>query len=443
MNEKQFKNINVKSILKFTMPTIIMMVFMSIYQMVDAVFVSNLVGTDALSAVNIAFPPISFVIGVSIMLGSGGSAIIGKSMGEGKYDRARSLFSLIVFVGIGLGVIIAILGYVFLDNIVWAMGSDEALYQYCYDYLLGLVFFTPLAVLQMLFSCFFPAAGKPNLGLFVVVLGGLSNIFFDYFFMGVLKVGVIGASFGTGIGYSIPAIFGMIYFSVCRKGTLYFVKPKWEGRTLLRACLNGSSEMVTNCAAAVTTFLFNYMMMKFLGSDGVAAITVALYVQFFLSSVYMGYSGGVAPIISYKYGSQDIPALKKIIKISIGFVFVNSIIWFAISYFLKNELIGIFSMPGTPVWDIADAGWMLFIPAFLITGFNIFASSMFTALSNGLVSALISFLRTFGFLVASILLLPLVFDVNGVWLSIPVAELCTLVVSVICFFKQRKRYKYL
>ena len=423
--------ITFKNVISFTMPTIIMMVFMSVYQMVDGVFISNIIGTNALSAVNIVFPVISFLIGVSIMLGTGGSAIIAKNLGEDKPDKARRQFTLIILTGIVVGIVTAAIGVIFIDPIVRILGATEAIYQYCIDYLFILCLAAPFAVLQMLFSCFFPAAGKPRLGLTVISIGGIANIILDYLFMAVLDMGIKGAALATSIGYALS-----------KKSLLYFEKPELDFKMLLFTCANGSSEMVTNLANGVTTFLFNYMMMKFIGEDGVAAITVALYAQFLLSAVFMGYSNGIAPVISFNYGAQDIPSLKKLIKISLVFIFFNSILWFALSMILKLPIIGIFAEQGGTVWQITNSGWHLFALNFLIAGFNIFASSMFTAFSNGLVSALISFLRTFGFLAASILLLPIFIDIDGIWLSVTVAEAATLIVSVICFIRGKKRYKY-
>lgn len=442
METNLIKNINFKSIMKFTMPTIIMMVFMSVYQMVDGVFISNIIGTDALSAVNIVFPVISVIIGIAIMLGTGGSAVIAKNMGEGKHEKAKRQFTLITVTGIAIGIAVAVFGIIFMDKIVRLLGADDKLYAYCVDYLTILTLSTPLAILQMLFSCFFPAAGKPNLGLFIVVAGGAANIFFDYLFMAVVGMGIKGAAYGTAIGYAIPAVFGLIYFAVSKKGLLSFKKPNWDGRMLFNVCINGSSEMVTNLANGVTTFLFNFTMMKFLGADGVASITVALYAQFLLTSVYLGYSSGIAPVISYNYGRQDIPALKHIIKVSLFFIGANSVLWFVLSNAFKLPLIGIFAKSGSSVWQIVNDGWAKFAITFLLTGFNIFASSMFTAFSDGKTSALISFLRTFGFLAACILLLPGLIGIDGIWLSVPAAELMTLVISAVCFVKGKKRYKY-
>lgn len=443
MSIKLIEHITWKSILKFTLPTIIMMIFMSLYQMIDAVFISNYVSTNALSAVNIVFPVISLLIGLAVMLGTGGNAIIAKNMGEGRFHQARSRFTLVVVIGIVIGLLSAAAGIFFIEDIVRLLGASEVLYQYCVDYLLTLLFAAPFAVLQLLFQSFFPAAGKPNLGLAAVAAGGVANIVLDYLFIVQFGWGVKGAAVATAIGYAIPAIYGLLYFTLKRDGMLYFVKPVWEAKVLLDSCLNGSSEMVTNLANGVTTFLFNMMMMRYLGEDGVAAITVILYVQFLLSAVYIGYSGGIAPVISYYYGCLDAVSLRKLIKTSSIFIAINSILWYALSFLLKTPVTAIFVRPGSNVWQIVDEGWGLFALTYLLTGFNIFASAMFTAFSDGKRSALISFLRTFAFLSVCILGLPYLIGATGIWLAVPVAEALTLIVSAVCFLRNGKRYHYL
>ena len=440
--EHMIQSTDFKSIVKFTLPTVIMMVFVSMYQMVDAVFVSNVVGSSALSALNIVYPAISIVVAIAVMLGTGGNAIISRNMGEQKADLARQRFSFVAAIGIILGIVLAVLGVCFSPVLVRILGATPELEQDSITYLSILLAASPLIILQILFQSFFVSAGKPQLGLIVTIAGGLANIIFDYIFIVIAKMGVLGAALGTTLGYAIPAIFGMIYFSVCRKGILYFVLPKWEPSVLFESCSNGSSEMVTNLAFAITTFLFNLTMLRWLAEDGVAGITIVLYVQFFLSSVYIGYSMGVAPVISYYYGKQDSSALKQIIKNSLLFLVINSVLWFSLSILLKNSLISVFVAVDSNVFSIVSDGWVLFSSNYLITGFNIFASSMFTAFSNGKISALISFLRTFAFLCISIIALPYVFGVTGIWLSVPIAELLTLVFSIYFFIKMRAYYKY-
>lgn len=442
MKNNLAQNFNIISLLKFTAPTTIMLIFISMYSMVDGIFVSNIVGANALSAINIVYPIPSIFIAIAIMLATGGSAIVAKNMGEGKQTEAKENFSMIIAVGTIIGIVCAILGLIFIKPIIYALGATEVLYQYCYDYLFILVLFCPLSMLQMLFQTFFVTAGKPNLGLLLTIIGGATNIILDYIFIVVLGMGVIGAAIGTTIGYCIPAIFGLIYFMVNRKGTLYFVKPKFRFKVFANTCLNGSSEMVTNLAIAVTTLMFNKIMLEFMGENGVAAITIVLYSQFLLTSIFMGFSGGVAPILSYNYGNKNNFQIKKLFKMSIGTVVILSFLMFAIAIVFAQPIISVFTSRDSIIYDITYRGFILFAISYLFTGVNIFASSMFTAFSNGKVSAAISFLRTFVFLIICLIVLPKAIGSDGIWLSVPVAEIISIIISIIFFVRYRKRYHY-
>lgn len=430
------------SLLTFVLPTIIMLVFMSLYQMIDGVFVSRFVGEEALSALNIVYPIPSIIIAVSIMLSTGGSAIIARNMGAGNEREAKENFSFIVCVGCVLGILFVILGLMFIDPLIYVLGSTEHLYPYCYDYLLILIISAPLAVFQMLFQSFFVTAGRPHLGLVLTVLGGVANIVLDYVFIKVCGFGVRGAAFATAIGYSIPGVVGLIYFGFHRKGTLYLVKPVFRREVLLRCCTNGSSEMVNNLAVAITTYLFNILMLRYAGEAGVAAITIVLYAQFFMTSVFMGFSSGVAPIISYKYGSHDTVQLKRIFKMSVFLVAVVSVVVFVIAECWSNPLIMVFTPKESKVFELACHGFTIFSLSFLFAGVNIFASAFFTAFSNGKVSALLSLLRTFVFLVLALLILPLFLEVDGIWLSVPFAEALAALLSIYYLKRFKGTYEY-
>lgn len=430
-------------LLRFTLPGMLMMLFNSFYTMVDGGFVSNYVGTDALSAINIVFPLINFVLAVGIMLATGGSAVTARQMGEKEPELARQSFSLLTVFTAGLGIVIAVLSIVFADPIVWALGSTDVLYEYCRDYLVFMSLFTPCCMLQILFQFFFTTAGRPNLGLAATLLGGVANMVLDYVLIVPLHMGIRGAAIATGIGQTIPTVIGLVYFLSRRNDLLYYVRPVLRGWVLGRACLNGSSEMVSNLAVAVTTFLFNIMMLSYLGEDGVAAITIVFYAQFFFTAIFFGYTSGVAPLISFHFGAQNHDRLKKLVRLSLLFVAVCSLLAYGLSVVLSQTVVGIFAQRGTAVFSIASDGMELFAIGFLFMGFNIFASGLFTALSNGIVSAVLSFLRTFVFLVAAIELLPKLWGVSGVWLAIPAAELLALAVSLACILRYRKRYQYL
>lgn len=433
---------NLISLLRFVAPTVVMLVFMSLYQMVDAVFVSKFVGENALSALNIVYPFPSIVIAVSIMLATGGSAIIARNMGEGKEKEAKENFSFIVLVGAVIGVAIATAGILFIEPLIYMLGATPSLYDYCYEYLFILVLSVPLSVFQMLFQSFFVTAGKPHLGLTLTVLGGVSNIVLDYVFIVLCGFGVSGAALATSIGYSIPGLFGLIYFAVSRKGTLYFVKPVFRWGVLFKCCINGSSEMVNNLAVAVTTFLFNVLMLKYAGEAGVAAITIVLYAQFLMTSAFMGFSSGIAPVVSFNYGSGNVRQLKKIFKISVWVITVVSAAVFVIAETCSDVVIMVFTPAGSEVFGLTKYGFAIFSFSFLCTGMNIFASALFTAFSNGKISAILSFLRTFIFLTACLLFLPLFWGVDGIWLAVPVAEVMALFVSVYYLVRFKKVYQY-
>lgn len=436
------KKITPGFLLKFTLPSVIMMVFNSFYTMVDGGFVSNMVGTTALSAVNISYPLISLVFAIGIMLASGGSAVVAKQMGEGQQLKAKQSYTFIVTCGVVVGIIIAAIGLLFTKEISLLLGANEAIYEYCYDYILYISIFIPFAILQVLFQFFFVTAGKPNLGLILTILGGVANIFLDYLFMGPMNLGIKGAAIATGIGFTIPAVIGLIWFAKKEDRLLCFTKPKFDGKVLLKTCTNGSSEMVSNLAVAVTTFLFNKLMMRYVGEDGVAALTIVLYAQFLFTAVFLGYTSGIAPLFSYNYGAQNEKRLKKLFKLSIIFVTICSIGAYAFSLLLAKPVVALFSEPNSTVYNLAIHGMGLFGISFLIMGFNIFASGLFTSFSNGLISAILSFLRTFVFIILAIMILPKFLDVNGIWLSIPVAEIVALFVSVIFMLKYKKVYQY-
>ena len=435
------KDFKFSSLLYFAMPSVIMMIFSSLYAIVDGVFVSRYVGSDALSASNIVFPIITIIIAVAVMLGTGGSAVIARRMGEGKIDSARQGFTFIVMTGIVFGIVVMIVGLVWLKPIVILLGATERLLRDGMIYIGILLVFGPLYVLQLIFQVFFVTEGKPDLGLAVTVVGGISNVVFDYLFMGPMNMGIAGAAIATGIGQAIPAIAGLIYFSLHRKN-LYFVKFKIDFGLLKESCFNGSSEMVSNLATSVVTFLFNIIMLKLRGEDGVAAITIALYGQFLFNSLYLGYSMGVAPVISFNYGRKNTRLLKRIVKICLIFMTVSSVSITALSLIGNDLVVGVFVPPGSHTFEIASNGCFLFAFNFLFSGINIFTSSMFTALSNGKISAMVSFLRTFVFLVLSILSMPYIIGEAGVWLSVPIAEAITSIVSISMIVKHKKMYNY-
>ena len=437
------KKITAKSLFLFSLPSIIGMVFMNLYTMVDGMFVSRFVGTDALSAINIVFPIIMTVIAISTMLSTGGNAIISKKMGERKENEARKDFSTIVFISIALSVIISILSFIFINPLLKFLGANDSIYNYCFSYAVISLIFLPATMFSVVFQTFFITIGKANLGLTFTIIGGISNVILDYVFIKVLNFGISGAAIATGIGYSIPGLLGLAYFIFNRKNSLYIVKTKiFNLKLLSETCINGSSEMVSSLSASIVTLLFNNILMKLIGVDGVAAVTVILYIQGLLVAVFMGYSMGCSPLISFNYGKKDNDRLHKIYKLSIIGIIVTSILVFMFGLLKSDLLVSIFTSNGTNVYKLSNIGLKLFSISFLFIGLNLFTSALFTALSNGKISAIISFLRTLIFIVISVLVLPLLIGINGVWLSVPVAELLSLIVSIFYLKKYKSKYKY-
>ncbi len=435
------QNFTIKSLLKFALPTILMMIFMGLYTVVDTIFVARFVDTNALSALNIVCPVINLIVGLGTMLATGGSATIARKMGAGEHMRAAQDFTLVISAGGLLGALISVMGTVLIDRIIWGLGASSMLFPYCKEYLFILLLFTPASILQVLFQNLMVTAGRPGIGMVLGISAGIVNILLDYIFMVPLRMGIKGAAFGTGIGYMIPATIGLLFFS-SRKNDLHFRKPVLDISVLTESCINGFSEMVSQAATAVTTFLFNRIMIKLLGENGVAAITIIIYTQFLLSSFYIGFSMGVAPVISYNYGKQDRKQLKNVFSICMRFIIIVSISVFVMAFIFGSPLVGIFTKKGTPVYEIARNGFLIFPFSFLFCGLNIFTSAAFTALSNGKLSAILSFLRTFGLITVLLLTLPNLLGVTGVWLAVPIAELSTMIIALVFLHQNREKYRY-
>ena len=442
MDNKLSKHFNALSLIKFTGPTVIMMVFLSFYTMIDGMFISKFVSAEALSALNISLPFLTIPVAIAIMLATGSNALIAIKMGENDYQKAREQFSLIIWVGFILGIIFTFIFYVFAEKIAIISGATEKLLPHSIAYIKTLALFSVPLIFQIYAQYFLVTAGKPNLGMITTVLGGIANVIFDYIFIVVFKMGIIGAAIGTGISYSIPAIWGLIIFLTDRNGTLYITKFKNDGKFILDVCFNGSSEMVSNLAFSVTTFLFNISMLKYAGENGVAAITIMLYAQYLLMSVYLGYSSGVCPVISYNYGEKNNDELKNIFKLSMLFIIFSSIAVFILSFVLKDYIIELFVERGTEVFKITKDGYLTFSLCYLFMGINIFTSSLFTALSNGKISAVLSFLRTFVFISAGIIIFPIFWEIDGIWAAVPISEAIATCLCVFCIIKFRHHYNY-
>ena len=416
------------ALLKFAFPSIIMMIFMSLYTIVDGIFISRFLGSNALSSLNIVFPVINVVIAIATMLGTGGNAIISKYLGEGRSREARECLTQFTVIGLAVSLLLLVLTQIFLTPLCRILGSTDVLLADCRAYLSVSLLFAPACMLQTLFQSYLVTAGMPALGLFLTIGAGILNAVLDYVLILVFPMGIAGAAIATGIGQSVPAVAGLFYFLLSRKD-LYFTRFRLHPKELFMACYNGSSEMVTQLSNAIITFLFNLIMLDLAGENGVAAITILLYGQFLFNGFYLGFSIGISPIVGFQYGAENRKQLRSIYRTSFLFVLASSVVLTVIAIISSTPLVSVFTRdPKT--FMLADAGFRIFAFNFLFSGFNIASSGFFTALSNGRVSAIISFLRTLVFIVLSLLTLPRFFGITGAWLAIPVAEFLTLVLAL-------------
>lgn len=431
-----------KKLIRFVIPSVCMMIFTSVYSVVDGFFVSNYAGKTPFAALNLIYPLLMMLAALGFMIGTGGSAVVSKALGEGKKKEANKYFSMLVYSAIIGGIIISILGLIFLKPIAIALGADNEMLSYCLIYGRILLCSLPFFILQNVFQSFFVTAEKPTLGLIVTVGAGLTNIFLDYLLVGVLKYGLTGAAAATAASQIIGGIVPIIYFTAKNNSLLRLTKCRFHGKILIKTFTNGSSELMTTISSSLVNMLYNLQLMKLAGENGIAAYGVIMYVNFIFIAIFLGYSIGSAPVIGYHYGAGNHKELKGLLKKSLVITAVCGIILTAAALLLAPALSKIFVGYDNKLFSLTLNGFRLFSLSFIITGFNIFASSFFTALSNGFVSAAISFSRTLLFQIASVLLLPLIFGINGIWLSIVAAEALALVVTSAFLIKNKKRYNY-
>ncbi|MPW25463.1 MATE family efflux transporter [Alkalibaculum sp. M08DMB] len=443
MNIQLSNHFTYRKLLRFTLPSIIMMIITSIYGVVDGLFVSNLVGSNAFAAVNLIIPFVMIFGTVGFMLGTGGSALVAKTLGEGDTIKANQIFSMLIYFLIAIGVIFSILGIVFLKPIAILLGATPELLGDCVSYGTVLLLALTAFMLQTTFQTFFVVAAKPNMGLTISIASGLTNIVLDFLFILVFRWGVVGAAAATGLSQVVGGIIPFIYFLRKNDSVLKLMRPIWNGKALLISCTNGSSEMITNLSISLVCMIYNFQLMKLVGVNGVAAFGIIMYVSFIFLGVFIGYSFGSAPIISYHFGAENHIELKNIFKKSLVIIEASSLILTLIAEILAMPLAKIFVGYDAELLAITSYALRLFSLSFLFSGVNIFASAFFTALNNGVVSAFISFLRALVFQVIMILWLPVFFGVNGIWLAVVVAELLTLVISIMLFVVKKKQYHYL
>ena len=431
-----------KKLIKFTLPTIIMMIFTSIYGVVDGVFISNVVGSNPFASINLIMPVIMIIGTIGFMIGTGGSAIISKTLGEGNKEEANRQFSMLIYLEIILGVIFTIIGIILLRPIAKMLGATEEMMEDCLTYGRILLFGMTSFILQNSFQSFMVVAEKPKFGLAISVAAGITNIVLDFLLIYVFRLGVAGAAIATVTSQIVGAIIPLVYFSKKNNTMLKIGKTKFKLSTIIKTCTNGSSEMVTNLSMSLINILFNMQLMKFAGANGVSAYGIIMYVGFLFVGTYMGYSVGTAPIIGYHYGAENKEELKSLLSKSLKLLGVVAIIMTGLAEILSKPLASIFVSYDKELLELTINALRLYSLSYIISWFNIFASSFFTALNNGLVSALISFLRTLVFQVAMILILPAIWGINGIWISVACAEILSLFVSIMFFVKNKKKYEY-
>lgn len=429
-------------LLRFTAPSIIMMIFTSIYGVVDGFFVSNYVGKTPFAAVNFIYPFLMILGTVGFMFGTGGSAIVAKTLGENNEEKANRLFSFFVYISVALGAVIAVLAFIFIRPIAAALHAEGELLENCVLYGRIFILGLPMYVLQMEFQSFFVTAGKPGLGFLSTVAGGLTNMIFDALFIVVFKWGLAGAAAATVMGQCVGGIIPLAYFFRPNTSLLRLGKTNFDGAALLKATTNGSSELMSNISMSLVSMLYNIQLIKYAGEDGVSAYGVLMYVNLVFLAIFIGYSIGTAPVIGYHYGAKNPAEIGSILKKSFVIIGISSLAMLGFSEVMAGPLSRIFVGYDPALYEMTVHGFRIFSFQFLFAGVSIFASSFFTALSNGGVSAMISFLRTLVFQTAAILILPLIWKLDGIWISIVAAELVSFVVSLIYIAAKRKKYGY-
>ena len=442
MNIQLSEHFTYRKLLKFTFPSMVMMVFTSIYGVVDGVFVSNFVGKDPFAAVNLIMPFLMILGALGFMIGSGGSALVAYTMGNGEKKKANEIFSMLIYVLIGFGLVFMVLGITFLEPVSRFLGADEVLLPYCVTYgriiLIALIPF----MLQNVFQSFLVTAERPDLGLYVTIAAGVTNMVLDALFIAVFKMGIAGAALATVISQYIGGMVPLLYFVLPNKGKLHLGKAFWKMEYFMKSCTNGASEFMTNISMSIVTMLYNWQLMRLMGSDGVTIYGIIMYVNFIFVGILLGYSMGSAPIVSYHYGAGNQDELKGLWKRSLRLIVSLNAILTVAAEVLARPLSMIFVSYNIELLDMTTMAFRIYAISFLLMGINIYASSFFTALNDGKTSAIISFCRTMIFECTSVLILPALLGINGIWGAIIVAELAAAALSAFCFIRNAGKYGY-
>ena len=431
-----------RKLMRFTMPSIVMLIFTSIYGVVDGLFVSNFVGKTSFAAVNLIMPVLMILGCVGFMFGTGGGALIAMSLGEGKKEKAGQIFSFIVVFSAICGIVLGLLGIIFIRPVAMMLGAEGKLLNDCILYGRIILAALPFYILQFEFQCLFATAGKPKLGLYVTVAAGVTNMALDALFVAGFRWGLVGAALATSMSELVGGAIPVVYFMKKNTSLLRLTKFRFDIRILGKAASNGASEFMNNVSASLVSMLYNMQLMKYAGENGIAAYGVVMYVNFIFQAIFMGYSVGSAPIVGFNYGSGNKKELKSILGKGIRIIVVGAFTMFVLGQVLARPLAQVFVGYDKELFDITVAGFMIFSCSFLFSGFPILGSSFFTALSDGLTSALISFLRTLVFQVAAVLILPVFFKLTGVWMSVVVAEFLAMIATIIFLVAKKKKYGY-
>ena len=442
MNIQLSDHFTYKKLLHFTLPSIFMMIFTSIYGVVDGFFVSNFVGKTSFAAVNFIMPFLMILGAVGFMFGTGGSALISKTMGEGDDKKAQSLFSLFIYVSIICGIIIAALGIAFLRPVAVLLGAQDTMLKDCIIYGKIILLALPAFLLQYEFQSFFVTAGKPQLGLIVTIASGVTNMVLDALLVAVFSLGLPGAAAATAFSQVVGGVIPLLYFFRPNSSLLRLTKAKYDGQAILKACTNGSSELMSNISMSLVSMLYNAQLIAYAGEDGVAAYGVLMYVNMIFLAAFIGYSVGTAPVIGYHYGAENHRELKSLLKKSLNIIGILSVAMLIAAEVLARPLAAVYIGYDPDLLNLTLRGFVIFSFSFLFAGIAIYGSSFFTALNNGLVSALISFLRTMVFQIAAVLIFPLIWGLDGIWGSIVIAELMAALVTILFLMGMKKKYHY-
>lgn len=429
-------------LIRFVIPSVGMMIFTSIYGVVDGLFISNFVGKTPFAAVNLIMPFAMILGSFGFMLGTGGTALVAKTLGEGKPERANQIFSMLIYFALFLGVTLALLGILFVEKVSLLLGAEKEMLAYCVTYGRVVLLALPAFMLQNMFQSFLITAEKPQMGLAVTLAAGCTNMVLDGLFVAIFRWGVAGAALATVLSQCVGGLIPFFFFARHNSSRLRLTKTPFLGKELWKACTNGSSELVSNISMSLVSMLYNFQLMRFAGENGVAAYGVIMYVNFIFIAIYLGYAFGTAPIAAFHYGARNQAELRNVLRKSLMLILGAGITLVLAAVLLASPLSRIFVGYDPELYRMTVRGFRIYAVSFLLCGFNIYGSSFFTALNNGVVSAVISFLRTVVFEVAAILILPLFLELDGIWCAISVAEAAALCITAGFFFKMRRRYGY-